>query len=215
MPPPHRVALDAGGMNRLHRWYCRSEHWRRTVADHLIGWTLDGVSLGDDLLELGSGYGAATMHLCRCVRRVTALDIDRPRLRECRDRVHARADSGTGVPDSSLRAVCADGRMLPFASGTFSSVVSVAMLHHVNGPDEQQRLLSEVWRVLRPGGIFAASDAVWTAGLRLFHLGDVFAPVSPEWLDRALRTTGFASVDVSTRGRYLRWRAHRPSLRAS
>lgn len=45
-------------MNRLHRWYLQSDHWRRTVAQELIGWTLDGADLGDDLLELGAGADA-------------------------------------------------------------------------------------------------------------------------------------------------------------
>src|SRR5438128_10316662 len=38
-------------MNRFHRLYCRSSHWRRTVRERLLPWALAGVHLGETLLE--------------------------------------------------------------------------------------------------------------------------------------------------------------------
>jgi SAM-dependent methyltransferase len=48
--------------------------------------------------------------------------------------------------------VVADMRELPFPTGTFASVVSVHSLEHV---PETDRVLAEVVRVLRPGGVAA------------------------------------------------------------
>src|SRR5690606_33746886 len=63
-------------VNRLHRWYCRSDHWRRTVAHDLLDWTVDGAPLGEHLLELGAGHGTATTHLATRVSRLTAIDVE-------------------------------------------------------------------------------------------------------------------------------------------
>ena len=39
-------------MNAVHRWFCRSDGWRRTVRSELLPWVLDGVELGDLLGEV-------------------------------------------------------------------------------------------------------------------------------------------------------------------
>ncbi len=193
-------------MNRLHRWYLQSDHWRRTVAQELIGWTLDGADLGDDLLELGAGAGAATRHLRSRARRVTSIDVELPALANLRDDAGGRTDNeATG----SLRPVCSDATALPFGPAAFSAVAAFTMLHHVADPERQRMLLREARRVLRPGGVFVGCDARWSLALRLFHLGDVFAPVPPDRLASDLLAAGFDAVKVSTGGRYLRWRAHR------
>ena len=40
-------------MNCLHRWLCRSALWRAALENRLIPWALDGVDLGNQVLELG------------------------------------------------------------------------------------------------------------------------------------------------------------------
>ncbi len=41
-------------MNWFHRQVCRSGRWRRRVRG-LLPWALQGVELGDDVLEIGPG----------------------------------------------------------------------------------------------------------------------------------------------------------------
>ena len=53
---PH-VALVA--MNRNHE-VCGGEEWRAAVRDFIIPWALGDGDLGDDVLEVGPGYGATT-----------------------------------------------------------------------------------------------------------------------------------------------------------
>src|SRR5690606_13556874 len=104
-------------MNRLHRWYCRSDHWRAVVTRDLFGWTLGDVVLGDDLLELGPGPGVTTRLLAGVAQQVTTVDIDMRR----------RAPA----PMSNVRHVRGDATRLPFRSGRFSAVAAFTMLHHV------------------------------------------------------------------------------------
>lgn len=53
------------------------------------------------------------------------------------------------------------------------------MLHHVPTVALQNRLLAEVLRVLRPGGVLIGSDSLASNDLHLFHDGDTYNPVEP------------------------------------
>lgn len=52
------------------------------------------------------------------------------------------------------RVLWADGRKLPFRNNSYSTVVSVSVLEHI---DNSSKVLTEVYRILKPGGIFAFS----------------------------------------------------------
>ncbi|GAA1427117.1 class I SAM-dependent methyltransferase [Streptomyces thermospinosisporus] len=55
------------------------------------------------------------------------------------------------------RIVRADTRRLPFADARFDAVVTVWLLHLLNGPDEAEAVLAECARVLRPGGVYVTT----------------------------------------------------------
>ena len=109
------------GMNWFHRQVCRSGRWRRRVEGELLPWALQGVELGDDVLEIGPGPGVTTDLLRGRTRRLTALEVDAAAAAALRQRLN-----GSGV-----RVVHGDGVATPFADGSFSSVVAFTMLHHV------------------------------------------------------------------------------------
>jgi len=63
-------------MNRLHHWYCNREAWKQHVREELVPPTIDDVDLGEDVLEVGPGFGPATEVLSQRVPRLTALELD-------------------------------------------------------------------------------------------------------------------------------------------
>ena len=63
-------------MNWFHRQVCRSSRWRRRLEANLLPWALQGVDLGDDVLEVGPGPGVTTDLLRGRTRRLTALELD-------------------------------------------------------------------------------------------------------------------------------------------
>jgi len=63
-------------MNWFHRHVCRSGRWRRRVERDLLPWTLEGIELGDDVLEIGPGPGVTTDLLRSRTERLTALEVD-------------------------------------------------------------------------------------------------------------------------------------------
>jgi len=187
-------------MNRLHRWYCRSDMWAATVRDQLP-WVLRGVELGDEVLEVGPGPGLTTDLLRKIASRVTAIEID-PRLAEAlRQRT-----LGQGV-----EVVTGDATAMPFQAARFSAAVSFTMLHHVTSPELQDRLLAEVYRVLRPGGVFAGSDSTASFLFHLAHLGDTMVLVDPDSFVSRLQAAGFTDARVRRGHRAFSFRAIRPS----
>ena len=64
-------------MNFYHRWLCRSDKWRRKLEGSILPFALEGVTLGDDVLEVGPGPGLTTEFLKRIVPRLTVIEIDK------------------------------------------------------------------------------------------------------------------------------------------
>lgn len=144
-------------MNRFHRWYCGTGLWAREIS-RVASWALQDCRLGPDALEIGPGRGHTTGFLRRRVDHLTAVEID-PVLA---DGVRSRFASAANV-----EVVTADATNLPFEDQRFSGAVCFTMLHHVPSAELQDRLISEVHRVLRPGGVFAGSDS--TSTVRSLH----------------------------------------------
>jgi SAM-dependent methyltransferase len=202
LPPRLRGDLCPGnedGMNWFHRQVCRSGRWRRRVEGELLPWVLQGVELGDDVLEIGPGPGVTTDLLQAPTRRLTTLEAD----------ANAAAALQNRLGGSGVRVVHGDGAAMPFADGSFSGVVAFTMLHHVSTEALQDRLLAEARRVLRLGGVFAGFDGVGSFLFRLIHLGDTYTPVNPDTFERRLTAAGFADVAVEQGRARFRFRAMR------
>jgi predicted methyltransferase len=70
------------------------------------------------------------------------------------------------------------------------------MLHHVPTVALQDRLLAEVARVVRPGGVFVVGDSLASPELEAGHEGDTYNPVDPDHVADRLEAAGFTAVEV-------------------
>src|SRR5262245_32232162 len=187
-------------MNRLHRWLCKSDYWKKALADEIMPWALKGVDLGENLLEVGPGPGLTTDILRDQVPRMTSIEID-PRLVESlKQRLN-----GTNVT-----VVEGDATRMPFEDGSFTAAVSFTMLHHVPSAALQDRLIGEVFRVLQPGGVFAGTDSIWSRTFQLMHLFDTMVVVDPKSFGTRLEAAGFTDVSVRPAERSFKFRARHP-----
>lgn len=175
------------GVNRLHHWYCNREAWKQHVREQLVPSAIDGLELGDHVLEVGPGFGPATEVLSERAPRLTALEVDPALAGPLRDRLGDRAEIVEG-----------DGTDMPFQDATFSAAACFTMLHHVPSHEAQDKLFAEVRRVLRPGGGFAGTDSTGRGpGFALLHIGDTKVVLDPDELPRRLSDAGFGDVEVS------------------
>lgn len=114
----------AGKYDRINRILSlgQDQNWRQRAVNHLPS---------GRLLDLGGGTGAGNEIFGRF--EVVALDPSREML----------------ALNSQERRVVAVGERLPFVDGTFDSVFSAYVVRNL---DSLQATLSEVHRILRPGG---------------------------------------------------------------
>jgi ubiquinone/menaquinone biosynthesis C-methylase UbiE len=167
---------------------CGGEEWRslmRSVVPSAIG----DVDLGDDVLEVGPGYGAATDVVSESVKALTAVEIDPKLVEFLEDRFASQ---------SHVQVRQGDATALEFEDGRFTGAICFTMLHHVPSIELQDRVFAEVCRVLRPGAALVASDNLGNPDMEKGHAGDTYNPVDPATLPQRLEVAGFVNVTVTT-----------------
>ena len=95
-----------------------------------------------DCLEVGAGTGEIALALKRAGHRVVATDISSNMVSE--------------IQKKGIEAHACDAEKLPFADGTFDTVVGAEMIYYLDNPDA---FLQEVHRVLRQGGVLLLFSA--------------------------------------------------------
>ena len=169
------------------------------MRDKLLPWGLDGVELGDEVLEIGPGFGATSRLLVPAAGKLTVLELDKGYCERLRSEL---------APAVSV--VEGDATRLPFPSDRFSAVVCFTMLHHLPSAELQDRSFAEIARVLRPGGTFAGTDSVGTGLLfKIIHLGDTLVLVDPSTLGERLERAGLHEFSVQRADGSFRFRARK------
>jgi SAM-dependent methyltransferase len=101
---------------------------------------------------------------------------------------------------------------MPYRDKHFSAVLCFTMLHHIDTPQRQDRLLAEAARVLEPGGTFAGTDSVGgSLKFKLLHVGDTLTLIASGGFPERLTRAGLSEPAVEVRGGRMRFRAHRPA----
>lgn len=150
---------------------------------------------GKRVLDLGCGSGGITCYLAEThsAGKVTGFDVEVPVIEAAMERaakhgLQGRAEFVQGPPGS-----------LPFLDEEFDVVFSKDAIVHV--PDKQS-IFAEIWRVLKPGGVFAASD--WMIGhdgapspeMRAYLKAEdlSFNMASPARYRQLLKNAGFVAI---------------------
>jgi SAM-dependent methyltransferase len=116
---------------------------------------------------------------------------------------------GQRLTGTNTYIIQGDGTALPFRDAVFTGAVCFTMLHHVRSAELQNRLLSEVRRVLRPGGIFAGTDSRWSRGMRWLHYRDTLVAIDPNTFGARLEAAGSVDIDIRAHARIFRFHARR------
>ena len=113
---------------------------------------------GKDVLEVGSGRGGGASYLSRYLQplSVTGLDFSQEAVDLCSR--HRKAPG--------LAFIRGDAQSMPFPDSSFDSVINIESSHCY---PSMGKFLSEVHRVLRPGGSFLFADLRSSDGLDALH----------------------------------------------
>lgn len=176
---------------------------------------LEGLDLaGLAVLDIGCGTGGITAALAADygAGRVVGIDVEPAPCRAARDLAARR-----GVSDH-VEIVQVEPGPLPFDSGSFDLVFSKDSIVHI--PDKEA-LAADVFRVLRPGGVFAGSD--WLTArdgppsdemAHYLACEDLdFGMASPARYRAALEAAGFTDIRLTDRNPWYREEARRELAR--
>jgi ubiquinone/menaquinone biosynthesis C-methylase UbiE len=191
----HSVAA----MNENHSRVCPSPEWAEYLCGEVLPAAVGDAELGSDLIEVGPGPGASTEWLRHRVERLVAVEVEP----ETADRLAAR------FADTNVQVLTADATALEIDDESFDAAASFTMLHHLPTAALQNRLLAELLRVLRPGGVLVGSDSLASDALHQFHEGDTYNPVDPAGLLVRLQTLGYERITLTV-DYALTFRAFRP-----
>lgn len=145
MLPPVMFDLSGTVNGHAERFVPELMHGELVEAEHLGRyWWLSGLASGRRVLDAGcgAGYGSQILHDAGALS-VTAVDIS-PQVIEA---VGGRVSSGIALGVADLRD-------LPFPDDSFDLISCFEVIEHVEDPDP---ILSELARVLAPGGVLAVS----------------------------------------------------------
>ncbi|MEH2448118.1 MAG: class I SAM-dependent methyltransferase [Nostoc sp.] len=108
---------------------------------------LQGLTIHSEtqVLDLCCGSGQTTQFLVKFSQNVTGLDASPKSLQRARQ----------NVPEASY--VEAFAEKMPFADNLFDVVHTSVALHEMQ-PQQLRKIISEVYRVLKPGGVFTLVD---------------------------------------------------------
>jgi 2-polyprenyl-6-hydroxyphenyl methylase/3-demethylubiquinone-9 3-methyltransferase len=170
-----------------------------------------GARPGEHWLDAGCGTGTLARHLARQGCRVTGVDGS-ARMIEVAERAAA------GTPGAPAFLHVNDVVALPFAAGSFDGVVCSSVLEYVRSPP---RVLTELARVLRPGGrllVSVPNRRAWLRrALKLAHRSRTGLGLSPwpRWLAHSRHEytrQEFTAVLGTTPLEVHSWRYYGPGL---
>ena len=110
------------------------------------------------VVEVGCGSGGYALHLAEQVGcRLVGLDVNQPGIRNAK-----RLASDKGLVSRARFEQCDASKTLPFENETFDAAFSNDVLCHLPARPE---VLSEIYRILKPGGRMLFSDALVVGGM--------------------------------------------------
>jgi SAM-dependent methyltransferase len=129
------------------------------------------VRAGDRLLDLGCGGGRHAFEAMRRGAKVVAIDADGAEIKDAAALINAMEgdDLVTAASGGSGTALVGDALALPFPDDAFDRVIGAEVLEHITA---DRIAISELARVLRPGGTMAVTVPRWYPELICWAISD-------------------------------------------
>ena len=117
-----------------------------------------GLRPGERVLDMGCGAGRHAFEMYHRGADVIAFDQNADELHDVAEFFAAMRDSGDLPPGAEADVKQGDALSLPFGDGEFDRIVCAEVLEHIPSDDQA---ISELARVLKPGGTIAVTVPRW------------------------------------------------------
>ncbi len=134
------------------------------MTRHLLG--LAHLEAGHRVLDIACGFGGTLRMLAQLGCQVKGIDISQ----NCVD--HARETIAAAGLDDKIDVAIGDFHRIDSEPGAWDAVVCQEAIIH---SDDRPQVFAEVFRILRPGGVFAFSDILTGDGADITKVEAAFA----------------------------------------
>ena len=137
-----KILNSREGYNILADYYNKKEkYWDSFEKDQVL--PLLGAIKDKQILDVGAGTGRLVSRLVNAGAEVTALDISDVMVSKLKAKSY------------KLKAIVGDAEDLPFEVESFDIVIATFLIVHLK---DLERFFDEVYRVLKPGGLFLVTN---------------------------------------------------------
>ena len=145
---------------------------------------------GSECLEIGCGQGAGALCSVKYLGpdRLVCADSDPEMIEAAKRYVATPLRWAKDVDASRIEFLCRNAAELPFAAETFDAAFLFGALHHIQ---RWQQAITEVHRVLRPGGVFSFGEALLSRSIFFLNRYWRHVPFGRRDILRALEQAGF------------------------
>ena len=151
-----------------------SPEFIESIDEEWMPWLLDGLDLGEHVLNLIAGPAFSVPALQKAATGQVTV---------------AQLDQSSGDPVDPTR--------LPFPKDQFSAATAVVALHHIPSAELQDRALAELARVVRPGGIVAGLNPIDGPHFRRMNTDGASVPIDPLTFAGRLTRAGLVDVELT------------------
>ena len=167
MQDDKRIEKEGKFWSKLAPEYDRfiKKNWK-VYASFLLNKISEDVDVGDTVLEVACGTGLVALKVAERTSKVYGIDISSPMIEEAKKKVQ---ELGIKNVEFSVK----DAYALPFDNDMFDVAICNNALHNMMSP---QKALSEIKRVLKPGGRFIAvivgigESHIYKIAIAIYHL---------------------------------------------
>jgi SAM-dependent methyltransferase len=137
----HGKYLVSSGAGEVWNWESPAGklRWKRRVE-----MLSSSLKEGDKVLELGCGTGYFTKELTQLNIHITAIDISPELIQEAKKEINTE----------NVSFQIQNAYQMDFDNNQFDAVIGSSVLHHL----EVEKAVSEIFRVLKPGGLIAFTE---------------------------------------------------------
>ena len=141
------------------------KHWR-IYQSSLLDKISNDVNAGDTVLEVACGTGLVALKVAERASEVSGIDISAPMIDEAEKKMREK-------DFDNVEFFVEDAYSLHFGNDTFDTVICNNSLHNMKYP---QKALSEIKRVLKPGGRFISAIVGFGEAPKYKMLHTIFKP---------------------------------------
>jgi len=166
----------------------RDNEFRKLEIQHIIKY----ITGKQKVLDLACGNGYCTIYFSQHVGEIIGTDYSEPLIKSANNLLKNFPEKDIKI-DKNIRFEVANALDLPYKDESFDVVIAERLLVNLPEVELQEKAVKEIYRVLKPGGLYIFSEATFQGHDNLNHIRGMFGLSNMErhWHNLYIDETSF------------------------